>query len=30
VPAIVFPARLVYAMFRVAEKLLRQRSLAPD
>jgi len=30
VPAIVLPARLVYAAFRIAEKLLRQRKLAPD
>ena len=30
VPAIVLPSRLVYGAFRIAEKLLRQRKLAPD
>jgi abequosyltransferase len=30
VPAIVLPARLVYGTFRIAEKLLRRRKLAPD
>ncbi len=29
VPVIVLPARFVYLLFRLAEKLLRQRSLAP-
>jgi abequosyltransferase len=29
IPAIVLPARLVYGAFRIAEKLLRRRALAP-
>lgn len=30
VPAIILPARLTYSLFRLAEKVLRHRELAPD
>jgi hypothetical protein len=30
VPAIVLPAPFVYSLFRLAEKVLRKRQLAPD